>query len=90
MKRIVVYLCVGAMMFGLTACGSGNKNNTQSTEQMQTVESQPIQTEEQAGNGAAENTAANEGNVAGEYMDISNGWSEEMNTVKEAVVEVMG
>ena len=90
MKRIVVYLCVGAMMFGLTACGSGNKNNTQSTEQMQTVESQPIQTEEQAGNGAAENTAANEGNVAGEYMDISNGWSDEMNTVKEAVVEVMG
>ena len=90
MKKIVVYLCVGVMMLGLTACGSGNKNSTQSTEQNQTVESQPIGTvESQEQDMQTENTVATEG-ATGEYMDVSNGWSEEMNAVKAAVAEVLG
>lgn len=93
MKKLVVSLCVGVMVLGFTACG-GNKDNTQSTEQTQTVETQPA-----GGTGGAagqatetpvEGTQAAEGNTTGEYMDISNGWSEEMNALKTAVVDALG
>lgn len=94
MKKLVVYLCVGVMVLGFTACG-GNKDNTQSTEQVQTVESQPISGTQEGGAGQAtdtpvEGTQAAEGNTTGEYMDISNGWSEEMNALKTAVVDALG
>lgn len=90
MKKLVVYLCVGVMMFGLTACGSGDdRNNTQSTEQ--TVESQPAATQAPATTPEATvaSDAAQEGTNGG-YMDISNGWSEEMTAVKAAVVDALG
>lgn len=90
MKKLVVYLCVGVMMFGLTACGGGDdRNNTQSTEQ--TVESQPAVTEAPAATPeATEAPAATEEGATGGYMDVSNGWSEEMNTIKTAVVDALG
>lgn len=90
MKKFVIYLCVGAMMFGLTACGGNDdQNNAQSTEQ--TVESQPAATEAPAATPeATEAPAATEEGTAGGYMDVSNGWSEEMNTVKTAVVDALG
>lgn len=32
MKKLIAYLCVGVMLLGLTACGSGKDNDTQSPE----------------------------------------------------------
>lgn len=93
MKKLIVYLCVGVMMLGLTACGGGDEQeNAQSTEQaQQTVESQPAATEEsQVQTEATQDTAATEEGTNGNYMDISNGWSEEMNTIKTAVVDALG
>lgn len=90
MKKLVVYLCVGVMMFGLTACGGGDdQNNAQSTEQ--TVESQPVATEAPVATPeATEAPEVTDEENSGGYMDVTNGWSEEMNTIKTAVVEALG
>ena len=92
MKKLVAYLCVGVMMFSLTACGGGDdKENAQSTEQTQTVENQPAATEESpAQTEATEETSATEEGANGNYMDVSNGWSEEMNAIKTAVADALG
>ncbi len=95
MKKIAIYLCAGVMVLGLTACGGDDKNNTQSTEPSQSVEAPSTEetpatdevpaTEE----GTMEEGTTEEG-TTGNYMDISNGWSEEMNNIKAAVVDALG
>lgn len=93
MKKSIVYLCVGMMMLGMTACGSGDKDNADTAGQKQTVEGQPIGGTEAAD--TAEQPTETQGENAGtagngEAMDISNGWSEEMSAVKAAIVEALG
>lgn len=96
MKKLAIYLCAGVMVFGLTACGGNDQESTTpSTEQTQSVESQPTTEDAGAENtaestDAAEDTGAVEDGANGGYMDISNGWSEEMTTIRGAVVEALG
>lgn len=88
MKKLLVFICAGVMAFGMTACGSGEKDNAGDEGQKQTVEGQPIGgTAEQSTEASVEDTGAagNDG-----YMDISNGWSEEMSAVRDVVVESLG
>jgi len=83
MKKLVIYLCVGVMALGLTACGSGEEDNTTPS----TETTQSTATEEAQG---TEDTTATEEGIAGSEMDVANGWSEEMNTIKTAVVDALG
>lgn len=94
MKKIVVYLCLGAMMLGLTACGGNDESrqNAESTVEA-TVESsaEGNQIETEATVEGTEGAGTEEiGTAEGEMMDVTAGWSEEMEGVKAAVVAAVG
>ncbi|MGN1146402.1 MAG: DUF4358 domain-containing protein [Acetatifactor sp.] len=85
MKKLLVFLVIGMLSVGImTACGNKGNGQTQSSEQ--TGESQ-IQETAQSGvqpSGGAAGTEENAG------MDISNGWSDEMQSIKQAIVDTLG
>lgn len=88
MKRLCVYLCLGAMVFSMTACGGGDNQAKESTQQ--TIESTPIATPEAsqpATEATGESASAEEGNAG---VDVTDGWSEEMEGFKTAIVEAVG
>ena len=88
MKRLCIYLCLGAMVFSMTACGGGDEQAKESTQQ--TIESTPIATPEAsqpATEATGESAPAEEGNAG---VDVTNGWSEEMEGFKTAIVEAVG
>jgi len=87
MKRLCVYLCLGAMVFSMTACGGGDDQAKESTQQ--TIESTPIATPEATPETSQPATEATgeEGNAS---VDVTNGWSEEMEGFKTAIVEAVG
>ena len=94
MKKLVVYLCLGAMVFSLSACGKNNEGNESSEA---TVESSAEVSVEASVESTVESTqpeseAATEESATGEgeMIDISQGWSEEMEGVKAAVVSAVG
>lgn len=93
MKKLLVMLTLGVVITGMTACG--NKDNAgQSTEPTQIMESSVVETgtasTENTGTAAAGSTeeTATEGQT--EYIDVTNGWSEEMTALKQAVVDTLG
>ncbi len=98
MKKLVSLLCVGMMVLGLTACGGGNQDSEssqateQSTSQAATEENTQEQNttadETQEGGDTMQEDAAN-GDEAG-TVDVTNGWSQEMQAVKDAIVETLG
>lgn len=77
MKKLVVYLCVGVLVLGLTACGGGNQDNTQTQESQveNSVEVTPEPTEEPVATEAPVEDAV-------QTVDIV--------TLKQAVVDVLG
>lgn len=104
-KKLLVLLTVGMLAIGMTACGgddgsTGNdgQNESQSTQQTSDSQSQgdeesdaPSQDNTDDGNGTDESTEdGSAGGEEGPGFDISNGWSEELEAVKQAVVEKLG
>lgn len=87
MKKLFVLLCVGAMAAGLVACGNKNEQGTPSTEQTQetSTEQQSPQTQETQPEETTESSAESD---AG--MDAITGWSEEMNGIRQVVVDTLG
>lgn len=93
MKRFIAYLCLGAMVFSLTACGGGDDQSNESTQQTveatPTPETTPSVEASQPTTEASESVPAEDGS-ADAGMDVTAGWSEEMETIKAAVVEAVG
>lgn len=90
MKKFVVYLCLGAMLMGLTACGGNDQGEAGSEASVEsavesTVET-PAETPQPESEAATEESSAAEG----EMIDVSQGWSEEMEGIKAAVVSAVG
>ena len=90
MKKIVLYVCVGAMLLGLTACGGDDQANNGTEQSTQpsveaTVESGAEESKSES-EATTESTPAEEGTV----MDVTNGWSEEMETIKAAIIDAVG
>lgn len=88
MKKLSVLFCIGLLVFGMTACGR-EENAEPSTEQsseVQTGEQTPPA--ESVQEPAEEVTEPTEEAAGG--MDISNGWSEEMTAIRQAVVDTLG
>lgn len=85
MKRLVVCLCTGVMIVCLTACGGNEAGDEQSSSAAanSTVESSSV-----------ENTAGSttESSSAEESIDhnYEEGWTEEMEGIRAAVVEALG
>ncbi len=93
MKKTVLYLCAGILVFGLTACGGDPENggssdssqiesSSQSTEQTQSSVA-----DESQGSSESENM---ESSVAGDGQADAEGWSEEMAGLRAAVVDAVG
>ncbi len=82
MKKLFVLLCLGMLAVGMTACGKDEENTTPSTQ-----ESSAEQTDEAQTPSTEESTPATD--ETGD-MDVTAGWSEEMTTIKQAVVDALG
>lgn len=94
MKKLLVFLTVGMLAVGMVACGNKDDNQSQGSEQTgeslaqggeQTGES-PAQGDGQSGSGVED--TANEGDNVN--IDAMGSWSEEMQAVKQAVVDTLG
>lgn len=91
MKKFVAYLCLGAMVLGLTACGGGEEQNAESTQNtQQTVEATTTPEATPGVETPATESAPAEDGSADAGMEVPSGWSEEMQTIKAAVVEAVG
>ena len=84
MKKLSVLFCIGLLVFGMTACGR-EENAEPSTEQSSEVQIPPTESVQEP---AEEVTEPTEEAAGG--MDISNGWSEEMTAIRQAVVDTLG
>lgn len=93
MKKTVLYLCAGILVFGLTACGGDPENggssdsskiesSSQSTEQTESSVA-----DESQGSSESENM---ESSVADDGQADAEGWSEEMAGLRAAVVDAVG
>lgn len=95
MKKLVVCLCTGMMIAGLAACGGNDKNDGQSSSAVgssavgnsaATNSTAENPTTESTGAATTESSSA-EGSVGHNYEE---GWTEEMEGVKAAIVEELG
>lgn len=90
MKKLAVCLCTGMMIAGLAACGGNNADDGQSSSAGGSSAAGSSAVE----SSSVENTAgaATEGSSAGEGTDhnYEEGWTEEMEGVKAAIVEALG
>lgn len=80
MKKLFVTLCVGFTVFCLAGCGNRNEqNNNQTQGNTQSSISDTV-----------DNTIGSTSGMDDGPVDISGGWSSEMQQIKDAVVEVLG
>lgn len=87
MKKFLVWLCIGALTFGMVGCGNqdaGNDDAGSRTEEPAAPSDNP--TEEP---GQDSQDVPTDGNAAGGH-DYSQGWTEEMEAVKTAVTDLLG
>ena len=102
MKKVVLYLCAGILVLGITACGKGgDESGSQGTDQSSEVS---ISSDESGDDGSEadesgaldeSSDAAEEGEASGEegsgVADAgTKGWSEEMEGLKQEEVEALG
>ena len=93
MKKTVLYLCAGILVFGLTACG-GDPENGGSSDSSQ-IESSSQSTEQTESSVADESQGSSESenmesSVADDGQADAEGWSEEMAGLRAAVVDAVG
>jgi hypothetical protein len=89
MKKLILFVCTGVLVLGLTACGKGaTEDNLTSGASQET--SQEESSEETSENTSAEESSDTEpGDIAGGGEEAA-GWSEEMTALRSAVVEAVG
>lgn len=89
MKKLILFVCTGVLVLGLTACGKGATEDDLSSGASQET-SQEESGEETSGNTSAEESSGTEpGDIAGGGEEAA-GWSEEMTALRSAVVEAVG
>ena len=86
MKKISLYVCLTMMLFGLAACGGDDRADASTEQTTQSTEATVESTVETSQPEASTDSAA-----TGEetVIDISNGWSEEMENIKAAIIEAV-
>lgn len=88
MKKIMLALCAGLLIFSMAACGGkGDQNDGQNPSGDASGPTQSGDGSSPAPSGSGSGDDAGTG--TGDY-DYSQGWTEEMTAVKEAVVEALG
>lgn len=94
MKKLVVCLCTGMMIAGLTACGGNDANDGQSSSAVgssavgnSAATNSTVENPTTASTGAATTESSSEESIDHNYEE---GWTEEMEGVKAAIVEELG
>ena len=97
MKKVVLYLCAGILVLSITACGKdADASGSQETDQSSEVSSSPEENGDGGSGTQSEDSAVpEEGEPSGEEGSNlpdagAEGWSEEMDGLKQAVVEALG
>lgn len=102
MKKVVLYLCAGILVLGITACGkAGDESGSQGTDQSSEISSFPEDngnggsTAEESGAQGEDSGTSAEGEPSGEegsggQVAGAEGWSQDMEGLKQAVVEALG
>lgn len=88
MKKLLVMLSVGVLVLGMAGCGNddgGSSSQPQATNTPDTAAT----SEPTADPGSAVDPGSQEGESEKPF-DVSNGWSEEMESLKQAVVDALG
>ena len=88
MKKLLVLLSVGVLVFGMTACGNKDEQTPPSTEQTETQQTEATQTENTEATQGTVETATPE--TEGAAMDVTAGWSEDMTALRQVVVDTLG
>lgn len=95
MKKILVMICIGVLTLGMAGCG--NKNNSQNGQGSQSTAQNTAGTQESTGNQGAlgsQEGAGNQGALGSQEgagnQEVSEGWSEDMLRIKDAVVDALG
>lgn len=89
MRKIGLYFCAGALMLSLAACGEkGQQDGSQGTESQQGSGSQ--ETEQQPEESASQGTEDGQEGLDEPGIDISDGWSQEMEDLRQAVIAAVG
>ena len=94
MRKIGLYFCAGVLMLSLAACGQkGQEDGSQGTGQQ---ESGSLGTEQQESSSQETEESPSQGTEEGQEdaeepgMDISDGWSQEMESLRQAVIAAVG
>lgn len=84
MKKTAVVLCLGVLLCSLCACGKDNPDSTESTQNLpaQTQGSEPAQ--------ESEPVNTQEPEQSGDTDAVQEGWSAELQAVRDAVAEELG
>lgn len=92
MKKLVLYLCAGVLVFGLAACGGSPKEDSSAGgSQSESSSQSPEQTESSAADDSQSSSgAAGAESGADDGQTGAEGWSEEMAGLKAAVVDAVG
>ena len=87
MKKKMMCLCAGVLVFSLAACGKGGEEESGSQDSAISSEASDSAEETTVENSSAEDSSEEVPAVPEEGMQ---GWSEEMEGLKQAVVEALG
>lgn len=93
MKKMVLYLCVGVVALGLSACsGTKPEDGSKDSSQESTVEdgSQESSVEDSSQESSVEDSQESGSVEDDQVLDTSAGWSEEMQGLKDAVKQAVG
>lgn len=88
MKKFIMYLCAGAVMAGLAACGNGDKAENDSAAGSRTEGGSAAGS--QTGSSPAAGDQTQNGTAAGNGHNYEEGWTEEMEGVKAAILNALG
>lgn len=88
MRKIGLYFCAGVLMLSLAACGEKGQESSQGTEPQQGSGSQG--TEQQPEESTPQGTEEGQEGLDEPGMDISDGWSQEMESARQAVIAAVG
>ena len=87
MKKFLVWLCIGALTFGMVSCGNqetGENDGGSQTQEPAAPSDVPTEEPDQD----SQNIPTDGNAVSGH--DYSEGWTEEMEAVKTAVTDLLG
>lgn len=87
MKRLLVLLCTGLLLVGIAGCGKANDGSVDNSSQIQMADAPGSS---QAPGAPEVSDAPSEGGSAVSDHDYEQGWTQQMESVKTAITDLLG